>query len=276
MAQPRRPFSIWQFSVLLVLQLVLLFVAMRIFVPEVWARQIDAGPGPIILVFLGVHLFTCFFEWAFHRYVLHSVVSSWLSRFARGHRNHHSLTSIQLRSNDAGPGRIVLNRYPIVDEDQHEDSAFPAYALLAFWLLFTPLLMVVQALLPHAPIYLGGYAAIAWSMASYEIFHAIEHLPYAWWKQATEHPRFGRLWRQVYGFHHFHHANVGSNEAISGFFGLPIADWVFRTYHQPQDLLLHGRVATAKEFAVRPPWGFVAWMDRWARAREARIARKAA
>jgi len=275
-AQPRRPFSPWLFTVQLIGQFALLLVAMRFLTPSIWDRQVGAGVGAFVLVFLGVHLFICFFEWAFHRYVLHSVVSSWLTRFARGHRNHHALTNIQLKSNDAGPGRIVLNRYPIVDEDQHEDSAFPVYALAAFWVLFTPLLIGLQLLLPNAPVYLGGYAAITWSMAAYELFHSIEHLPYPWWKRATEHHRFGKLWRKVYGFHHFHHANVGSNEAISGFFGLPLADWVFRTYHQPQDLLLHGRIATAKEFAVRPPWPFVAWLDRWARAREAKIRRSGA
>jgi len=276
LSQPRRRFSIWRFTLLLLLQFILLLVGIRLLAPAVWSQQIAAGPGAFILSFLVIHLFLCFFEWGFHRYVLHSVTVSWLRRFARGHRNHHALTNIQLRRDEAGPGRIVLNRYPIVDEDQFEDSAFPVYSLAAFWAVFTPLLMLAQQLLPHAPIYLAGYGAITWSMAGYEVFHAIEHFPYPWWERATGHRRFGKLWRKVYGFHHFHHANVGSNEAISGFFGLPIADWVFRTYHQPQDLLLHGRMATAKDFAVRPPWPFIAWLDRWARAREAKILRRAA
>jgi hemolysin III len=269
-------FSIWRFTLLLFLQFAVLLVGLRFLAPGLWSQQLAAGPGAIVLAFLATHLFICFFEWGFHRYVLHSVVSPWLSRFARGHRNHHALTNIQLQRDDVGPGRVVLNRYPIVDEEQFEDSAFPVYALAAFWVLFTPLLMFAQFLMPHAPVYLGGYAAITWSMASYEIFHAIEHLPYPWWKHATEAKRFGGLWRAVYGFHHFHHANVGSNEAISGFFGLPLADWVFRTHHQPKDLLLHGRMATAKDFAVRPPWRFVVWLDRWARARETKILRKVA
>ena len=276
MDRPRRPFSIWRFSLQLFLQFALLLIGLRFLAPALWAQQVAAGPGAFVLVFLGMHLFTCFFEWGFHRYVLHSVTVSWLGRFARGHRNHHALTNIQLRRDLAGPGRIVLNRYPIVDEEQFEDAAFPVYSLAAFWLLFTPLLIVVQLLLPHAPIYLGGYAAITWAMATYEVFHGIEHFPYPWWERATLHPRFGGLWRKVYGFHHFHHANVGSNEAISGFFGLPLADWLFRTYHQPQDLLLHGRMATAKEFAVRPPWPFVTWLDRWARARETKIVHRTA
>lgn len=219
-------------------------------------------------------LFNTFVEWIFHRYFLHSVMARWLQRFARGHRNHHALTSIRLRPAEVGEGRIILNRYPIVDAEQFEDAAFPAYALVGFWILFTPLLFATQQVLTGVPMYLGGYAAITWSTASYEVFHAIEHLPYEWWKRATEHPRFGGFWRKVYGFHHFHHANINANEGISGFFGLPIADWMLRTYHQPPDLMLHGRMASAKDFAVRPPWPLVTWLDRWARQREVKIFRR--
>src|SRR6266850_436271 len=129
----------------------------------------------------------------------------------------------------------------------------------------------VQVLLPRLPVLMGGYAAITWSMCLYEILHAIEHQPYEWWKRATEHPRLGGVWRKLYGFHHMHHANVSCNEAISGFFGLPIADWVLGTYHQPKELLLEGRVATARDFAVPRPPRIVQWLDGWARKREAQI-----
>jgi hemolysin III len=252
----------------------ILLLAIHTLLPEIWARQIAAGPIAFILTFLVAHLLTAFVEWFFHRYVLHSVASSWLRRFAEKHRNHHALTRIQLKSADVGDGRIILNRYPIVDQEQFEDSAFPPYALVAFWLLYTPFLILAQQVFPHAPIYLAGYSALTWSTVSYEIFHAIEHRPYEWWKHATEHHRFGPLWRKIYGFHHFHHANVNANEGISGFFGFPVPDWVFRTYHQPPDLLLEGRIASARDFAVRPPWGFVVKLDRWVRRREARSAKR--
>jgi hemolysin III len=71
-----------------------------------------------------------------------------------------------------------------------------------------------------------------------------------------------------------HHANIGCNEAISGFFALPIPDWCFGTHHQPRELLLEGRMATAKDFAVREPRRFVRWLDRWARQRESTIVRR--
>jgi hemolysin III len=262
-------FSITMFVLQVLGQCALLLLALRLAFPAVWTRQFAGGWGPLVLVFLGMHLFVCFFEWFFHRYVLHSVTTRWLSAFARAHRNHHGLTPIRLQAAPDGPGRCVLNRYPIVEEEQHEDSAFPWYALLGFWAFFTPLILLVQWALPSAPVLVGSYAAIAWSMFLYEILHAIEHQPYEWWKRATEHPRVGGLWSSIYGFHHMHHANISCNEAISGFFGLPLADWAFGTFHQPQDLLLEGRMATARDFAIKPPPRLVRWLDDWARRREA-------
>lgn len=254
-----------------VLQYAGLMVAFRLLLPGLWARQLAAGIPALTLTFLAAHLGLCFFEWVFHRYILHSITLPWLAWFARGHRSHHGLTPIKLQAAAPGSDRYVLNRYPIVEETQHEDSAFPWYSILGFWAFFTPLLLLVQWALPNAPVLVGSYTAIAFSMVLYEILHAIEHYPYEWWKSATEHPRFGGFWSKFYGFHHMHHANISCNEAISGFFGLPIADWLFGTYHQPKELLLEGRVATARDFAVSPPPRWVQWLDAWARRREARI-----
>lgn len=273
MTKVARKFSILLFSVQAVAQYALLLLAFRFLLPSVWQTQFAAGWPAFLLCFLGMHMFLCFFEWAFHRYVLHSVTTRWLLYFARGHRNHHGLTPIKLQAVAEGSDRYIFNRYPITDESQFEDSAFPPYAILAFWAVFTPLLVGVQLLFPHLPVLLGGYTGIAFSMCLYEILHALEHYPYEWWKRATEHPRLGAMWRGIYGFHHMHHANILCNEAISGFFGLPLADWTLGTYHQPRELLLEGRVATAKDFAVKPPPRFVRWVDDWARRRESKTMR---
>ncbi len=261
-------FSIVWFVVQLVVQFTLLLLGFRFLFPAIWARQLEAGWPSITLVFLGWHLFMCFFEWGFHRYVLHAVTTPALNWFARAHRNHHGLTPIKLRPMSEGSDRYVLNRYPITEEEQHPDSAFPPYALLAFWAFFTPALLLLQWIFPHVPVLLGGYTAITWSMFLYEVLHAIEHLSYDWWKHAIEHPVFGPMWTKLYGFHHMHHANIQCNEAISGFFGIPVADFVFRTYHQPRELLLDGRVASAKDFAVKPAPGWVKAIDQWVAKRE--------
>jgi len=269
----RGRFSILRFTLLALLQLVLLFAGYHALFPKLWAGQLAGGVALFVSAFLAMHLFLCFFEWFFHRYVLHGVTSRWLKRLAHEHRHHHSLTSIRLRPVEKGSDRFILNEYPITHEAQYPSSAFPAYALVAFWALFTPFLVGLHAFIPRLPVVLAGYAAIAWSMMLYEILHAIDHWPYEWWQRATEHPRFGALWRKLYGFHLMHHANIGCNEGIGGFFGFPIADWCFGTYHQPKQLLLEGRKATAKDFAVSPPRRFVRWLDRWTRKREAGILR---
>ena len=269
----RGRFSILRFTLLALLQLVLLFAGYHALFPKLWAGQLAGGVALFVSAFLAMHLFLCFFEWFFHRYVLHGVTSRWLKRLAHEHRHHHSLTSIRLRPVEKGSDRFILNEYPITHEAQYPSSAFPAYALVAFWALFTPFLVGLQAFMPRLPVVLAGYAAIAWSMMLYEILHAIDHWRYEWWQRATEHPRFGALWRKLYGFHLMHHANIGCNEGIGGFFGFPIADWCFGTYHQPKQLLLEGRKATAKDFAVSPPRRFVRWLDRWTRKREAWILR---
>lgn len=275
MTRTSKRFSFWKYSALVVLQFAVLLLGMRVLLPGVWASQITAGTKAIILVFIGTHLFNCFIEWGFHRYVLHAVPVAWLGRFARKHRRHHSLTPIRLRQEGSGRGRTILNRYPIVSREQYESASFPTWSLVLSWGLFTPFLAGLQFWFPKIPFLFGGYAAVVWSLACYEIFHHIEHFPFPWWERRIAHPRFGALWKKVYGFHHMHHANVGCNEAISGFFGFPIADWLFRTYRHPREIFLDGHAATAKNFAVPQPRRFVRRLDRWARKREKQQARHA-
>jgi hemolysin III len=269
MSSPRK-FSIWRFCLLITVQCAALFLGIRTLAPGLWSRQVDAGWVALLFVFIGQHLLNAFSEWTFHRYILHTAPFSWVKRMAREHRHHHRLTAIQLEPADDGEGRVVLNCYPITEPTQYEASAFPWWALLGFWAFFSLFLIPLQLLLPRLPILLGGYAAIAWSLICYEVLHAIEHRPYEWWERAVEHPRAGRFWKQFYGFHHMHHANIRCNEAIGGFFTLPIADWVFGTYHQPEELLLHGRMATAREFKIHKPRRIVQWLDRTMRNAETR------
>src|SRR5690348_14498478 len=113
----RRRFSIARFSILVVAQCVLLLLALRWLSPKLWSRSMAAGGWAFVLVFLGVHLFIAFFEWFFHRYVLHAIAVTWLTRFARGHRHHHGLTSIRLKPVEQGSDRFVLNEYPITREE---------------------------------------------------------------------------------------------------------------------------------------------------------------
>jgi hemolysin III len=270
MPQSHQRFSIWRFLLLVSFELLALYAGYFLAFPTAWSAQLARGPAPFVAVFLGVHLIVCFFEWFFHRYVLHGATVRWLTAWASEHRRHHSLTSVRLTPIAHGSARVVRNEYAITTEAQFPSSAFPAHALVSLWAFFTPLQLGVQLLLPSLPIMLAGYAAIAWSMVLYEILHAVQHRPYAWWRHATEHRTFGVFAKLVYGFHLMHHANIRCNEGISGFFTFPIADWCFGTYHHPRELLLHGRKATAKDFAIRTPRRCVRWLDAWSRRRESR------
>lgn len=273
MARIAKQFSIRKYSALVILQFTLLVLGIRLLLPGVWANQMTAGVGAVMWVFLGMHLFNCFFEWGFHRYVLHAILFAWLRGPAIKHRLHHSLTPVRLGRKDSGQGRTILNRYPIERQEQYESSTFPAWSLAAFWGLLTPVLVGLQVSFPNTPFLLGGYAAITFSLWCYEVVHHIEHLTFEWWKERIEHRRLGAIWRSVYGFHETHHANPRCNESISGFFFLPLADWLLGTYYQPKERLLDGRVATAKEFALPQPPKVVRRLDRFVGRRESELQR---
>ena len=102
-------------------------------------------------------------------------------------------------------------------------------------------------------------------MTLYELFHAIEHLPYeSFWKRKVEHPRFGRYWEMIYAFHVRHHANVLCNESVSGFFGYPLPDLVFKTYMCSRVVLLDNVPAFLQDFETPVPCWFIRVLDRMA------------
>jgi hemolysin III len=242
----------------------------------VWAAQVGGPLWKLIAAFLGVSLFICFLEYFFHRYVLHKPVIPVLSYFYKQHTHHHSLTRITRRRTPAGlEVNFVENFYPILEKEQKEASFFPWYTYLVFATLLTPLYLAVQWLLPSYPILLAGYAAMASSLFIYEIFHAIEHWSFEKWGPLIDSPTWGAFWRKVYSFHLRHHAVIDCNEAISGFFTLPVADWVFGTCVFPGILYRHGEQNAAdKEFLSPHPIAPIRWLaevtDNIVKARRAR------
>ncbi|MDQ5977887.1 MAG: hypothetical protein QG602_859 [Verrucomicrobiota bacterium] len=230
----------------------------------VWAAQTQAVWWQYLALFLGVSMFNCFMEFFFHRYVLHKPVLPFLSYFYRQHTHHHSLTRIARRRTPGGlEVNFVENYYPIVKDEQKEASFFPWYTYLTFAACMTPFLIVLQWLFPSLPWFIAGYSAIASSLLIYELFHAIEHWSFEKWAPLIEHPRFGGFWRKVYSFHLRHHAVIDCNEAISGFFIMPVADWVFGTCIIPGVLYKHGQtVAEEKEFLSPKPVALIRWLDR--------------
>lgn len=256
-------FSLPLFLFTVSVSLAALVVLIKLVAPDgVWQAQLAGSIGGFAVAFLAVHLGTCFIEYIFHRYVLHKPVVPFLSRFYRQHTLHHSLTRIGKRYTSAGRAvPFVENVYPVTEPEQGEASFFPWYTLAVFALVLTPLLIVAQWLAPSIPWFFGGYSAVAFSLALYEIFHAIEHWPFERWAPLIEHRRFGWFWRKVYSFHLRHHAVIDCNEAISGFFTLPVFDWVFGTFLLPKSLYVDGTEWEASEFTSPRPCALIRWCD---------------
>ena len=228
----------------------------------VWQIQVTAGIWRFAVAFLAIHLFTAFIEFVFHRYVLHKPVVTFLSRFYKQHTLHHSLTRIGKRYTSAGREvPFVENIYPVTKPEQGEASFFPWYTLAVFAVVTTPLLALLQWVAPSFPWFLAGYAALAFAMSLYEIFHAIEHWAFERWEPLIEHRTFGWFWRKVYSFHLRHHAVIDCNEAISGFFTLPVFDWVFGTFILPKTLYTDGAEWQASEFTSPRPVALIRWCD---------------
>lgn len=229
----------------------------------VWQAQIGTTWGAFVAVFLAMTMVNCFVEHFFHRYVLHKPVVPLFSRLYRQHTLHHNLTRIARRRTPGGREvPVVENIYPITTKEQGEASFFPWFTMAGFAAFVTPGLAVMQWLMPSWPWFFAGYAAIAASLTLYEVFHAIEHWSFEEkWLPLIEHPRWGGFWRKVYSFHLRHHAVIDCNEAISGFFTLPVADWVFGTYIMPKSLYIDGSEWRQEDFRSPRPCALIRWCD---------------
>jgi hemolysin III len=258
-------FSLPLFAFTVVGTLAGLLALLWLLAPDTWAAQFTAPWGKGIVVFLLISLVNCFMEYFFHRYVLHLPAIPFLRRLYRQHTLHHALTRIARKPGRDGRGILFIeNKFPIVEPEQNEASFFPWYALALFAAALAPLLALLQWLAPSFPWFLGGFAAVALSLALYEILHAINHWPFEKWEPLIQHPRWGRLWRPAYAFHLRHHAVIECNESISGFFGLPVADWTFRTCIMPRTIYAKGEEWTPAKFEnPRPRWP-VRQLDAWA------------
>ncbi|MDO8679055.1 MAG: hypothetical protein Q7R30_10900 [Acidobacteriota bacterium] len=258
------------FGVFILAHLVVLFAFLRFAFPWTWEQQLSSGFTGILLTCLACNLVFCFGEFFFHRYLLHIDSVKWLGKLCYAHRAHHKLTSIQFDDRHSA----VRSTYAIHDIDHDDSATFPPYALLLFFAFWTPFFAVIAFSFPQFPILIGGYIALAIAHFLYETLHVLHHMPYEqWWQRKVDGRIFGKVWHKMYGFHQAHHANYHCNMNIAGFFGLPLADLVLRTYKQPETLLLDGAPATkaaARALTPQPRWP-VSSMDRAVIKRRARM-----
>lgn len=255
-------FSLGLFLLTVVATVAVLCVTLRFLAPVTWQQQLEAPLWAFGVGFVAISMVNCFFEFFFHRYVLHRPAIPGLSRLYRQHTLHHALTRIARKPSRDGRGLLfVENKFPITEPEQGEGSFFPWYSLAAFVAVLAPLFVLLQWLAPAFPWFLAGVTALTSSLILYEVLHAINHWPLEKWMPLIEHPRWGWFWRPVYSFHLRHHAVIDCNESISGFFGLPIADWVFRTCVIPPTIYADGEEWKPDNFTAPRPRALIRWLD---------------
>lgn len=258
-------FSPSLFFLTIVLTIAALCAILRYVSPSAWAAELAAPAWGFAVAFAAISLFNCFFEFFFHRYVLHRPAIPGLGRLYRQHTLHHALTRIARKPSRDGRGLLfVENKFPIVEPEQGEGSFFPWYSLAVFALVLTPLFVVLHLVAPSVPWFLGGLAALTSSLILYEVLHAINHWSFERWSPLLDSPRWAWFWRPVYSFHLRHHAVIDCNESVSGFFGLPVADWCFRTCVIPPTMYADGEEWKAENFTAPKPRAFIRWLDQLA------------
>lgn len=259
-------FSLPLFTFTMLASLAGLAALLRLAAPGFWTGQFLSTWERAAVAFVVVSLANGFVEFFFHRYVLHTSAVPFLRRLYRQHTLHHALTRIGRRKSRDGRGVLCIeNKFPIVEAEQGEASFFPWYSMAVFAALATPALALMQWLLPSFPWFLSGYLALAVSLSLYEVLHAINHWPFEVWDPLIAHPRWGWFWRPVYAFHLRHHAVIDCNESISGFFGLPVADWVFGTCVIPRTVYADGEEWSQDKFRSPQPVWIIRQLDSLAR-----------
>ena len=263
-AQPEE-FSLPVFALTVLATLAGLLTALRLLAPGVWTAQFLAPTSKGVFAFLVITLVDAFIEYFFHRYVLHTPAIPFLRRLYKQHTLHHALTRIgRKQARDERGILFIENKFPIIEPEQGEASFFPWYSLAVFALVLSPLLALLQWLCPSLPWFLAGFAALATSLTLYEMLHAINHWPFEKWAPLIQHSRWGWFWRPAYAFHLRHHAVIDCNESVSGFFGLPVADWVFGTCVIPRTIYAEGEECTPDEFRSPAPRWIIKALDGWA------------
>lgn len=257
-----KPFAPLVFVLTVIITLAVMLASLRLLAPSMWSVYVQASWSNRLLTFLATYMVCGGVEFLFHRYCFHTHPIRFLKHLYDQHVLHHGLTNVKLIKSSGK----VFSRYEIVEDKQHEASYFPWYALAVFTLLGLVFIFIpAQIVLPSSPIVFCGILSVALAMILYELLHALEHLSYVtYWKPKIEHPQWSGFWKVVYCFHLRHHADVLCNEAVGGFFGLPVFDWICRTYKSSRLVLLDGMPAIEQDFeSPRPIWP-IRLLDRWA------------
>ncbi len=257
-------FSLPLFAFTVVVTLAGMLGLLWLVAPNVWDAQMIAPLWAGVVAFVAITFVNAMFEYFLHRYVLHQSAIPLVRRLYRQHTLHHALTRIGRKQSRDGRGILFIeNKFPITEPEQGEASFFPWFTLAVFAAVQLPLFILLQWLFPTIPWFFGGFAALASSLTLYEVFHAINHWPFEKWEPLIVSRTWGWLWRPVYAFHLRHHAVIDCNESISGFFGLPVADWLFGTCVMPKTVYADGEEWEQDKFRSPQPRWFIRRLDAW-------------
>lgn len=207
------------------------------------------------------------FEYFYHRYLLHSAVLPFMSSMHRAHSTHHGLTYVKAPVTPHEPAKLVevKSEFPIEEEHQEESMMFPLWSLPIFIAVFLVLIALPLKLMFRAePVVMSLIIGVTLSYCSYEVWHAILHLPFErFWKPLMENRWVGRLFRRMYSFHLMHHWRPTSNLAVVGFWGVALWDHAFRTHRRPERLPLDGAEVNYHDAKLAKPLWPIAMLDRW-------------
>ena len=197
--------------------------------------------------------------------MLHIPAIPFLRRLYKQHTLHHAITRIARKPGRDGRGILFIeNRYPDRRTRAGRGFFFPVVFAGGVRALDLAAPGPPAMAAPLLPWFLAGYLTLAVSLALYEVLHAINHWPFEKWEPLIRHRLWGRVFMPAYAFHLRHHAVIDCNESISGFLGLPIADWTFATCVIPQTVYADGEEWTADKFRSPKPRWIIRQLDTWA------------
>ena len=259
----RAPFS--KFFAAVAAQFAVAIAAVAIALPTIFAHEV-AHPWRIVGLTVLIGLPLSLFEYLYHRYLLHSAVLPFMASMHRAHSTHHGLTYVKAPVNPREPAMLVevTSEFPIEEPHQEESMMFPFWALSIFIAVFLILIALpLKLMFVSQPMILSTILAVTLYYCSYEVWHAILHLPFErFWKPRMEGRFTKRLFRRLYGFHLMHHWRPSSNLAIVGFWGVALWDYAFRTHRRPERLPFAGAEVNYDDARLAKPLWPISLLDK--------------
>jgi hemolysin III len=247
------------------LQLALALGAFWLIAPARFAQEMSSW-WVLALWVVGIGVPLSLFEYLYHRYLLHSAVLPFMKVMHEEHAHHHGLTAVKAAVSPKDPEKTapVKSEYPIEKKSQEKFMMFPWFSISIFFGLFLVMLALpLYFIFPGQPVIAAVLISSTLYYLSYEIYHAILHLPYeGHWRQGVE-GKFKAIIRPMYSFHLMHHWRPTANLAIVGLWGFALWDRVFNTFHRPHNLPVNKAMVNWADANIGKPYWPISMFDTW-------------